>query len=57
MHIHIGKAGAIGKIWLEPDVEISFMYGFSSREIKEILIIVNERFAFFKSKWNEYFKR
>ena len=24
MHIHVGKAGGIGKIWLEPDVEINY---------------------------------
>ncbi len=40
MHIHIGKAEAMGKIWLEPNIEIVYMYGFSPKEIKEILKIV-----------------
>ena len=57
MHIHIGKAGAIGKIWLEPAVEISYLYGFSPKERKEILFIVLDQLESFKSFWNEYFNK
>jgi hypothetical protein len=57
MHIHVCKAEAIGKIWLEPDIGISYMYGFSSKEKKEILIIVHDQLKSLKDYWNEYFKK
>ncbi len=57
MHIHVGKAEAIGKIWLEPKIEVSYMYGFSSREVKEVLETVVKHSAYFKDHWNEYFKK
>ncbi len=56
MHIHVGKAEAIGKIWLEPKIEVSYMYGFSSREIKEIQTIVNERVVYLKVSGMNIFK-
>ena len=31
-HVHVKKGSGEGKIWLEPTLEIAWMYGFSSRE-------------------------
>jgi hypothetical protein len=56
MHVHVGKAGGIGKIWLEPDVEVNYMYYFTRKEKKEIMILVHEHLEFLKKSWNEYFK-
>jgi len=57
MHIHVGKAEAIGKIWLEPEVRTKCMYGFSAKEKREITLIVHEHQELFKNKWNEYFEK
>jgi hypothetical protein len=57
MHIHVGKAGAIGKIWLEPKVEVCYLYGFSPKERKEILFIVHDQLVLFRRFWNEYFEK
>ncbi len=32
MHVHVEKAEADGKIWLEPEIKIAYMYNFSTIE-------------------------
>lgn len=57
IHVHVIKGDAMGKIWLDPEISISYMIGFSSREENIIMQIVNERYKFFKQKWHEYFTK
>ena len=38
-HIHITKAGADWKLWLEPTLSVAYFYGFSSRAQNEIVEI------------------
>jgi hypothetical protein len=56
IHVHVEKGSAVCKIWLEPKIEIAYMSGFSTREVKEINSIVINYSDLFKNKWNEYFK-
>jgi len=56
MHIHVGKAEGIGKIWLEPEVEVNYFYDFTPKEKRELMEIVHEHLELFKKSWNEYFK-
>lgn len=54
-HIHIEKAGASGKMWLEPSVEPEYFYDFTTKELKDINDIINENLEFLKNAWDEYF--
>ena len=56
-HIHIEKAEASGKIWLEPSVEVEYLYGFTARELKEVKEIVVNNLELLKNAWNEYFEK
>lgn len=53
-HIHIEKGDATAKIWLQP-IEIENNYGFSSREINQILKIINDNQLNFIQSWHDYF--
>ncbi len=55
IHIHVTKASANGKIWLDPEIEIAYLIGFSKSEEKEIMHLVSSNLQLFKTKWNEYF--
>lgn len=55
IHIHVNKADASGKVWIEPIVEADHMYGFTVREEKEVMQIVNQNVELIKNKWNEFF--
>jgi len=54
IHVHIEKADAIGKVWIEP-IKAEYFIGFSAREQREIMKIINQHLAEFIKKWNEYF--
>ncbi|MEP6845124.1 MAG: DUF4160 domain-containing protein [Panacibacter sp.] len=56
-HIHVTKGNADGKIWLEPEITIAYMYGFSNTEKKHIMEIVYDNYEAFKIKWNEHFSK
>ena len=55
IHVHVNKADANGKIWLEPSISIEYLSGFTKSEEREILEIVDANVNNFKNKWNEYF--
>lgn len=55
MHIHIEKAEANGKIWLDPKIETAYFYGFSAKQIKEIGEIIEQNLETIKTSWNDYF--
>jgi len=57
MHIHVEKAESNCKVWLDPVISFEYAYGFSSKEQKEILEIVNKNFENIKKVWDEYFER
>ena len=57
IHVHVTKGEAIGKLWLEPNIDIVYLRGFTSKEENQILKIVNDRAESFKNKWNEYFTK
>ena len=55
VHIHIEKAEASAKYWLEPIDEV-YSYGFTSRQRKEIQSIIELRINELKKAWHEHFK-
>jgi len=54
-HIHVKKGGARGKIWLSPEVEENYYYGFTEQEKSKIRNIVKEHYEYLIQKWDEYF--
>ena len=54
-HVHVTKGSAEGKIWLEPNLRIAYMNGFSIAEQRDIFNIVNANFESLKEKWYEFF--
>lgn len=55
MHVHVEKGDANGKVWLEPDVNIAYMHGFSVSETNQIMKIIEKEIVTLSNKWNEYF--
>jgi Domain of unknown function (DUF4160) len=53
-HIHIEKGDATAKIWLQP-IDVENNYGFSNREMNQILKIITENQLNFIQFWHDYF--
>ena len=54
-HIHVEKGENEAKVWLEPTIEIAYNYGFSPREIKFILQIIERHEREIHKRWNKHF--
>lgn len=57
MHVHVEKAEANGKIWLEPIVNIAYLHGFTTKEMNQIMEIIESESVTLRNKWNEYFSK
>ena len=54
-HIHVSTSGGTAKIWLEPVLALGDFYNLSSRELTEIIKIVEKNNDIFIEKWNRHF--
>ncbi len=57
MHIHVVKAEANGKIWIEPRIEVAYFHNFTKSEIKDIMEAIDTTISLIKTKWNEHFSK
>jgi len=55
-HIHVEKAGCYAKFWLDP-VRSAADFGFNSKQLREILVIIDNNIPLLTNKWNEHFTR
>ncbi len=53
LHVHVEKAGAYAKFWLEP-VSLARNRGFRSHELTEIRKLVEANRAMLEEKWDEH---
>lgn len=53
-HVHVDKAGASAKVWLEP-VALARSIGFRGRDIGPILKLVRKHRATLLETWHGYF--
>jgi len=55
-HVHVSKAGAAAKVWLEP-VHFAYSNGFTPTQLRRIRELVFEHQASFVERWHEHFGR
>lgn len=55
VHIHVLKAGAEAKIWLEPDILLESSNGFDARTLRKLTGIVEQNQDLIKETWHDYF--
>ena len=55
IHIHASMDGKESKFWIEPIVSLAHNHNFSSKELKEIHNIVEDRINEIKKAWKKHF--
>jgi hypothetical protein len=55
MHVHVTSPDGEAKIWVEPAVELALNRGLKDIEIREILLIIQERHNEIKHHWHRHF--
>ena len=53
-HIHVQSGSAAAKFWVEP-ARLQSSKGFTERQLRDILKIIEKHAALFERKWHEYF--
>jgi hypothetical protein len=53
-HVHIDRAGATAKAWLDP-VVLASSAGFSARDIADVLRLVRSQRETLLEAWNDFF--
>lgn len=53
-HIHVIKAECEAKFWLEPSIELAENYGFTTKELKKIIQIVEQYGNEFKLQFTQH---
>ena len=55
VHVHVAKAGADAKIWLQPVVRVASSDGLSPRELRAVIDIVIMRRQEIEDAWTTHF--
>jgi hypothetical protein len=55
--VHVATADGTAKFWLEPITSMASYYGLSSKELREIQLIVEEKQEEFKNEWIKHFNQ
>jgi hypothetical protein len=55
-HIHVESGDKYAKFWIQP-VKLARTSGFNAPELNRVRLMVFENQAFFKERWDEFFKR
>lgn len=55
LHVHVTGGGRDAKLWLYPELEIAYNYGFTARELRVLLDIVQARRDEIESGWHDHF--
>ncbi len=55
LHVHVRKAEASAKFWLEPQVALADSYGLSGQELRELAQVINDNRQLIERTWHEFF--
>jgi len=57
LHIHVRQGERTAKIWIEPVISVAESYKMTSKELKEIIEVVQKQEDFIRRSWNEHFSK
>jgi len=55
IHIHVVSGDGEAKFWLEPEIKLAKSYYYSSKQLKEIELVIQEHCDEFISEWHRHF--
>ena len=57
MHIHVEAPDGTAKFWMEPIIALAHYHNLSTKELKEIERLIEEKQNEFKSSWKKHFSQ
>jgi hypothetical protein len=56
MHVHVDSADATAKLWLDPEVQVANSWGYSRRELRLMVEMIERRRDEIARIWNAFFR-
>ena len=56
MHVHVDSGDACAKVWVFPSVQMASAFGYSSREQRLIIELIEARRSEIERAWNAFFR-
>ncbi|MEM9338033.1 MAG: DUF4160 domain-containing protein [Bacteroidota bacterium] len=53
VHVHVWKSGSEAKVIVVPEIMLKDNYGFKSKELRQIIDVLEEHYEFIIEKWHE----
>ena len=54
-HIHVARDDADAKFWLDPEVTLARNRGFSSKELRDVLDVIENELQVLRDAWDDFF--
>jgi hypothetical protein len=55
VHVHVTRAPATAKFWIEPEVSLASNKGFSSKVLSQLMSVIESRAEEIERAWNDHF--
>jgi len=55
LHVHVHSSKGEAKFWLEPKIELAQNFGLSSRQVKTVFRLIQEREDEIRAAWKIHF--
>jgi hypothetical protein len=55
LHIHVRSGSATAKLWLEPELMVTDSFGYSAKELRELVRVARSHKDAFAKAWKDYF--
>jgi hypothetical protein len=56
VHIHVEKDSVEAKFWLKPEIRVAYNDGYSARDLREIMGLIEVNRNQIERAWNEHFR-
>jgi hypothetical protein len=56
IHIHVYKAGAKAKFWIEPQIRLAWNKGFKRSQLRRMLAILTDQQYAIQEAWKNHFQ-
>lgn len=55
LHVHVRKAEASAKFWMEPQVSVAESYGLNGQDLNDLVKVVADNRQLIERTWHEFF--
>lgn len=55
LHVHVRKAEASAKFWMEPQVSVVESYGLNGQDLNDLVKVVADNRQLIERTWHEFF--